>query len=359
MQKNWNNDKRARRSTKHTQVHASAAASASFLQFVREAVGEELVLPDSLGEASAPYGSATGHLSQRTEEPIGTKNSEAKAAQHNHLCCQATKSSTSSSSLTINVNYVFGGQISPGQGAGVSVPLLPVNYADNVVSLNRSLNTSNECNLLALPPPQPPLAEDAPPAINFTFNPATETLEIKELQKSAEQTEARITSTTLVDNKKAQRSIFKPIHHRRLRGFGSRRKTYPALRQRLRHKLRKHCKSLIISYGNYLRKQRDLYAHVQPVQYYHIRFLALELYSQLLDDLRIFCETMDGVSAPQTAEPASVSTQKAQQPKAPQSKRQRCEEAARNRRAHRMEEMQRQMLQQDTPEERNRKDASK
>lgn len=348
-----------RRSSKYNQVQASAAASASFLQFVREAVGEELVLPDSLGEASAPYGSATGHLSQGTEEPNSSKKSEARDAPHNRSCCQATKPSTSSNSLTINVNYVFGGQLSPGQGAGVSVPLLPVTYADNVVSLNRTLSTSNECGLLALPPPQPPLAEDAPPAINFTFNPATETLEIKELQKSAEQTDESITSTTLVDSKKARRSIFRTIYQRRLRGFGSRRKTYPVLRQRLRHKLRKHCKSLIISYGNYLRKQRELYAHVQPVQYYHIRFLTLELYSQFLADLRIFCETMDGTSTAQAVEMASMSTQKTQQPKAPQQKRQRCEEAARNRRAHRLEEMQRQMLQQDTPEERNRKDASK
>lgn len=362
MQKNWNNDKRVRRSSKQTHVQASAAASASFLQFVREAVGEELLLPDSLGEASAPHGSATGHLSQgTTEETNSTKKPEPKTVQR-----KRRSRTTASSSLTINVNYVFGGQISPSQGgAGVSVPLLPVPFAENVVSLNRTLTTSNECDLLALPPPQPPLADDAPPAINFSFNPATETLEIKELPKSVEQTEEinhqeRITSTT-----KAVRNTFKPrilsAHQRRLRGTGSRLRPFPVLRQRLRLKLRKRCKSLILCYGNYLRKQREQYAHVQPVQYYHIRFLALELYTQLLVDLSMFCQTMETVGTPQIAEPAvaSAPAQKPQPSKAPQQKRQRCEEAARNRRAMRLEEMQRHMLQPDTPEERNRKDASK
>lgn len=191
-------------------MQASEAASVSFLQFVREAVGEDLLLPDSLGEAATPHGSGTGQLSHpadksnnKTKPPTSAESKSQSKRQR----CKVTKQDNSTS-LTINVNYVFGGEISSKtHGAGVSVSLQPVTFADNVANINRALHTSNECSLLSLPPPVPPLAEDAPPAVGLRFDPFTETV-LFELDKSAERTEnilpqASLSSTTVVSVKSA------------------------------------------------------------------------------------------------------------------------------------------------------------
>jgi len=157
-------------------------------------------------------------------------------------------------------------------------------------------------------------------------------------------------NSTLFCGKKARCSIFKRWivgsnkRRRRLR-LTSPRSRYHVLRQRLRHKLRNRCKSLITSYGSYLQHQLDLYVHAEHVQHFHRRFLALELYTRLLVDLNMFCQSKTQVAA-------TVSSPQ-------QQKRQRNEDAARNRRANRQEEMLRHMLTPDSREERNRKDASK
>ncbi|XP_034476357.1 uncharacterized protein LOC117783197 [Drosophila innubila] len=362
IHKKWDNAKRASRYIKPNPVQASEAASLSFLQFVREAVGEDLLLPDSLGEAATPHGSATGHLSQPPlQSSYNNSTKPAKSGQIKQKRCKVTKQDHSTS-LTINVNYVFGGEISPkAHGAGVSVPLLPVAFADNVANINRALHASNECSLLSLPPPVPPLADDAPPAVELCFDPLTQTV-LYELDKSAERTEniSHHSSTTVASYKKARCSIFKRwivgSHKRRRRlpltsqspSQSPPRSRYHVLRQRLRRKLRTRCKSLITSYGSYLQQQRDLYAHAESVQHYHRRFLALELYTQLLSELNMFCQSKDEVVATKS----EVSSPQQQQ------KRQRNEDAARNRRANRQEEMLRHMLTPDSREERNRKDAT-
>ncbi|KAH8298573.1 hypothetical protein KR044_012147, partial [Drosophila immigrans] len=350
----WDNTKRPRRYSKPS-IHASPAASTSFLEFVREAVGEDLVLPDSLGEAAVPHGSATSLLSHPLHTPH-TNQSIQPNTQSKRKPRSTRNQSNSSSSLTINVNYVFGAGLSPNsQGAGVSVPLLPAPFADNVANINRTLHTSNECVALELPPPLPPLPEDAPPAVNFSFDPLSQTLQIQGLNSSVERTEDANLSSTSVRGKRARCCILKrrivTCHKRRHKGLtGSRnppRSRYHILRQRLRHKLRQRCTSLITSYVSYLQKQRNLYDHAEAVQFCHRRFLALELYTQLLVDLKMFTQNKQQEEAV-----ATVSSPQHQQ------KRQRCEEAARNRRINRQEEMLRHMMRPDSAEERNRKDAT-
>ncbi|KAM8712261.1 hypothetical protein ACLKA7_012735 [Drosophila subpalustris] len=364
--KKWSNDKRASRNLKPNPVKASAAASVSFLEFVREAVGEDLLLPDSLGEAATPHGSATSQLSHpasthQSKNKTKSPESDQSNTKLKRRRCKVIKQDNSTS-LTINVNYVFGGEISPksAHGAGVSVPLLPVAFADNVANINRALNTSNECSLLSLPPPVPSLADDAPPAVDFCFDPSTQTVILDKLHEPAEQTEdlvqAAPSAPSVVGGKKARYSIFKQwilgSHKQRRRllltSQSPPRSRYHVLRQRLRHKLRQRCKSLITSYCSYLQKQRDLYDHAEFVQHYHRRFLALDLYTQLLSDLNMFCQSKNEVTA--TKEEVSSPQQ--------QQKRQRNEDAARNRRANRQEEMLRHMLTPDSKEERNRKDAT-
>ncbi|XP_030238913.1 uncharacterized protein LOC108655014 isoform X2 [Drosophila navojoa] len=341
IEKNWNNDKRARRSN-HKQIssRSSSAASTSYLEFVREAVGEDLLLPDSLGEPSAPYGSVTS-LAQSTT-PSKTK-AEEKSTSSSHRKRSRRSGEQSLSSLTINVNYVFGSDLGANAiKAGVSVPFQSTDYASNVANINSTLQPSSECSLLALPPPLPPLPKDAPPAVNLCFDAETESLKIVELEKSAEQKNEVLKTNSLSSSassaNRARCRIYKRLvvaRQQRAHRSGSR---YHALRQRLRRKLQRRCQTLITSYASYLQQQSELYAHSPPVQYYHRRFLALELYTQLLGDLKMFCETK---STPEST---------------PQQKRQRSEEAAR--RANRQEEMLRHMLQPDSPEERNRKDAT-
>jgi len=131
-------------------------ASASYLEFVREAVGEDLLLPETFGQAAVPNGSAAG------SEPPKESKPKKRPAQ------RRPRPAENPPQLTINVNYVFGGNTSAGNipgVSGVSVPLVAGgNLAENVLNINRSLYTAAECSsLLALPPAPPPLDENAPP----------------------------------------------------------------------------------------------------------------------------------------------------------------------------------------------------
>ncbi|KAH8291293.1 hypothetical protein KR054_010370 [Drosophila jambulina] len=340
IQKTWD-EKRTRRPWKVAK--ASADASVSYLEFVREAVGEDLPLPENLGQAAVPDGSAAGsELSNDCKPKKSTARRKSRAKEQ-------------PSQLTINVNYVFGGGADAGSlsaVAGASVPFVSGgSLAENVLNINRSLHTSAEYSgLLALPPPPPPLDDDAPPAINFRVDELTHTLQISELGTSVEDIQQDLLPTQKSSTTPSGRSslrrvryqIFKPkvqSYNKSRRGSTPSRSRYHKLRERLRHKLRKRCHSLITSYESYLQKRRDRYKDCAPVQRVHRRFLALELYTHLLVDLKMFCSTN-------------------KPPTAAQPKRSRADdEAAKIRKANRQEEILRQMLQPDSPEERNRKDA--
>ncbi|XP_017024733.1 uncharacterized protein mute [Drosophila kikkawai] len=340
IQKSWE-EKRTRRPWKAAK--ASADASASYLEFVREAVGEDLPLPENLGQAAVPDGSAAG-----SELPNDSK-------PHKNAAKRKSCAKEQPSNLTINVNYVFGGVAdarSLNAVSGVSVPFLSGgSLAENVLNINRNLHTSAECSgLLALPPPPPQLDDDAPPAINFRVDELTHTLQISELQNSVEDIQQDLlptqdtsaTSSGRTSQRRARYQIFKPkvkSANKSRRGSTPSRSRYHKLRERLRHKLRKRCHSLITSYGSYLQKRKDRYIDCAPVQRVYRRILALELYTQLLVDLKMFCSSN-------------------KPPTATQPKRSRADdEAAKIRKANRQEEILRHMLQPDSPEERNRKDA--
>nr|XP_016999537.2 uncharacterized protein LOC108059025 [Drosophila takahashii] len=340
IEKTWE-QKRTRRYFKASK--ASSEASVSYLEFVREAVGEDLLLPESFGQAAIPDGSAAG-----SEQP---KDSKPRRRPPRRRSRPAEKPPQ----LTINVNYVFGGDANAGNLSGVSVPLLSGgNLAENVLNINRSLYTSAECGgLLALPPAPPPLADDAPPAVNFRVDEFTHSLQICELEDSSEASVQqdllpKQDSSSSVAGRSAKRAryqIFKPkvqsAHKSRKGSASSARSRYHKLRERLRHKLSKRCHSLITTYQSYLLQRREKYKDCEPLQLVHTRFLALELYTQLLVDLKMFCSTS-------ATKPATAT-----QPKRSRSD----DEAAKLKRANRQEEMLRHMLQPDSPEERNRKDA--
>ncbi|XP_022226226.2 uncharacterized protein LOC111076659 [Drosophila obscura] len=351
MQKTWEK-KRARRTIKP--VKASAEASASYIDFVREAIGEDLQLPESLGEAAIPDGGAT--VSALVETPKKSQRKPNYAAK---------KKDRQSSLLTINVNYVFGGGTDTDiQGAGVSVPFQQGNLAENVVNINRTLHTSAECShVLALPSPPPPLGEDAPPAINYTVDALTNSLKRNDSENSSEvettQQGLLLTSSTGHESisltgtrtgsgrncKKARYQIFKPRIQSRNKSRSSLsppQSRYHSLHKRLRHKLQKRCHHLITNYASYLQKETEKYEACEPVQLVHRHFLALELYTLMLGDLKMLCNNKVQPST-------STSTQQ---------KRSRDDhETARIRKANRQEELLRHMLQPDGSEEQNRNDA--
>ncbi|XP_002016430.2 uncharacterized protein LOC6590417 [Drosophila persimilis] len=346
MQKTWER-KRARRTVKPAK--ASAVASASYIEFVREAIGEDLQLPESLGEAAIPDGGAT--VSALIEPPNKSQTKRKSAAK---------KKGRQSSLLTINVNYVFGGGTDTDiRGAGVSVPFQQGNLADNVVNINRSLHTSAECSrVLALPSPPPPLGEDAPPAINYTVDVLTNSVNINESENSeeAETTQQDLLLASPIGNernsftrtgrncKRARYQIFKPrIKSRnkpRPSSLSPPQSRYHSLRKRLRYKLQKRCHRLITSYASYLRKETERYKACEPVQIVHRHFLSLELYTLMLGDLKMLCNN------------------KVQPSTSTQQKRSRDDhETARIRKANRQEELLRHMLKPDGSEEQNRNDA--
>ncbi|XP_030383258.1 uncharacterized protein LOC115630741 [Scaptodrosophila lebanonensis] len=404
IEKTWN--KRRRRRAPNLSK-ASAQASASYLEFVREAIGEDLLLPENFGEAAAPHGSATGlalaqkndQATEPTENTVATEKARSKSNIQNSSKFEACKHQHQPTSLTINVNYVFGGGLATNLcGAGISVPYQHGTYDDNVVTINRSLHTSKESDLLALPPPPPPLPDDAGPCVNLRFDSATNSLQINEIENSASTYQSQEITTLTNDTKslgcarKARFSIFKPKVHTRKRQAKNRgtpskfssdqslsspispptRSRFHVLRQRLRHKLQKRCYSLIRSYGIYLQNQRERYSHTKVVQPYYRHFLALELYTRLLVDLSMFCRSK--LSNPVTITSPSSSNAAAQQHQQ-QQKRQRIvgnnnntssnniedeslAAGARIRKANRQEEMLRHMLQPDSADENNRKDAT-
>ncbi|KAH8234102.1 hypothetical protein KR038_001346 [Drosophila bunnanda] len=338
IQKTWD-EKPTRRHCKVAE--ASLDASTAYLEFVREAVGEDLPLPENLGQAAVPDGSAAG-----SELPNDCKPKK-NAAKNK------SRTKEQSANLTINVNYVFGGGADAGSlnaVAGVSAPFVSGgSLADIVLNINRNLHTSAECSsLLALPPLAPPLDDDAPPAINFRVD--DHTLQIRELEHSVEDIQQDLlppenisaTPSGRSSLRRARYHIFKPkvqSANKSRRGSKASRRRYHKLPVRLRLKLRKRCSSLIASYGSYLKKRSDRFINCPLVQRLHRRFLALELYTQLLVDLKMFCSSN-------------------KPPTAAQPKRSRADdEAAKIRKANRQEEILRHMLQPDSPEERNRKDA--
>ncbi|XP_017049833.1 uncharacterized protein LOC108093948 [Drosophila ficusphila] len=341
IEKTWE-QKRTRRNFKA--LRASSQASASYLEFVREAVGEDLLLPESFGQAAVPDGSAAG------SEQLRDCKSRQNPAQ------RKPRPAEQPSLLTINVNYVFGGHANKGNlpgVSGVSVPFVSGgSLADNVLNINRSLVTSSQCSdILALPPAPPPLAKDAPPAINYKVDEFTNTLQICELEDSCEVVQQELLpeqeSNASVVGKNAKRAryqIFKPkvqSCNKSRKGSTPGRCRYHKLRERLRHKLSKRCHSLITEYGSYLRRRTEKYKACELVQLVHTRFVALELYTQLLVDLMMFCSTT-------TPKPATAT-----QPKRSRSD----DEAAKLKRANRQEELLRHMLKPDSAEESNRKDA--
>ncbi|SPP74818.1 uncharacterized protein LOC117578540 [Drosophila guanche] len=346
IQKTWEK-KRAGRTLKPAK--ASAEASASYIDFVREAIGEDLQLPESLGEAAIPDGGAT--VSAPTEPPKKSQRKPKYAAK---------KQTHQSSLLTINVNYVFGGGTDTNtQGAGISVPFQQGNLADNVVNINRTLHTSAECSrVLALPSPPPPLGEDAPPAINYTLDALTNSLKLNESEVETAQQELLLVnesnSFTRTANgsgrncKRARYQIFKPRIQPRNKSRSSLsppQSRYHSLHKRLRHKLQQRCHHLITCYSAYLQKETDKYIACAPVQLVHRHFLALDLYTLMLGDLKMLCNNK--VQPPATSTPSSS-----------QQKRSRDDhETARIRKANRQEELLRHMLQPDGSEEQNRNDA--
>ncbi|XP_017108479.2 uncharacterized protein mute [Drosophila bipectinata] len=338
-------------------VKASSDAGISYLEFVREAVGEDLFLPDSFGQAAVPDGSAAG------SEPIKDRKPKKKPSK------RIPRPAKENALLTINVNYVFGGESSPGNclaASGVSVPLLPDgSYTDIVRNINRTLNTTEQCNdILALPPIPPPLADDAPCAINYRLDELTNTLQISECEATTEAgTQQDLCPVRELSRsfsgkscKRPRYQIFKPKVNPTIKcknGSTPSRGRYHKLFGRLRHNLRNRCQSLITSYGSYLSKRRELYIKCEVIQLVHRQFLALDLYTELLTDLKMFCSTNANVTTAAAAAPATTTTKTATQPKRTKAD----DEAARVRKAIREEEMLRQMLRPDTPEERNRKDA--
>ncbi|XP_067626696.1 uncharacterized protein mute [Eurosta solidaginis] len=369
-------------------VKASEAAGASYLQFVREALGEEIQLPDSGAAAVTPNGNESASSWFMETGRINCKN-------------KTGYKSSFANSVTINVNYNFSGSV-----VTSGVPQSPNTNAPNAVASRAEtplVNHQDSLNNSIVECIQSESQHINKDVVSFNFDWRTRTLQ------------PIVTSPTNNEN------IHTPSTHRvsqlhgvtntpvgnKLRYHKSKNKNtskrtkasryWTVIRsnrifaryQKRRRQLRKRFLRLLTSHREHLNKKELPYKNTPIVLRVYRYFRALELYTNLLGELKMACRNAANTGSEPTAnEHQSVSnntysTTQKQQELVPTSKfcvhntqssyfgkrsrahvgqqQQTLDEEAnavsRSKKASRQEENFRHMLLPDTPEDANRKDA--
>lgn len=127
-----------------------------------------------------------------------------------------------------------------------------------------------------------------------------------------------------------------------------------AAEYRDKRRIKQRCEDLITAYGLHLETLHIRYQHSPIVQNYFLRFKALELYTSLLKHLKMICNK-NASAGSTSSSPSGLKRSRnshADDDSSPSSQRM-------ARKINRQEENFRHMLLPDTPEETNRKDASK
>ncbi|XP_053966533.1 uncharacterized protein LOC128868456 [Anastrepha ludens] len=275
-------------------VKPSAAAGASYLQFVREALGEDIELPGSAAPAATP------------DDKVA--NPSLFAPKETNILYKKRSKRNFANSVTINVNYHFSGVISPNT---TSTPALPATSPTNKNTLN---TTELGCTALAS---TPPAANSTSISFNYDWN--TKTLEpIIEPKRNA--TFENPANLQIIPK---QREIKDVRLRRKLRFPGlssrsqlstyrycSRRRktsTYTHRRRSRRH-LQKRCINLLSTYSANLKQKELFYKRAPVVLQVYRYFKALELYTDLLDQLKMACRNAptDGAGCGSTANEQAV-----------------------------------------------------
>lgn len=339
-------------STSTSKVKASKHARDSFLELVREAVGADITLTEDIKNNEREIDNATNLNQKKTkrkcEEATGSASKRKKLQQ----------------TFTINVNYYFNSNLNSSPTAtDINASALPLPLSECVNELNQTeAETSNPFSARLS------VENDAATILNCQYS--YETKCVQQSVQTNEQQQSDINnlheghiSKHFTDNQSTavEQSALKPINIKfskfKLRNFlilkRFKRRNINKYRERLY--LRKRCEILITAYRLYLDSFSINYKHIPVLNSYYRQFKALELYTNLLKDLKMFVRAHISVNSGNQI-PGSV-------------KRTRNiirEEEDHNpvlqrvaRKLNRQEENFKHMLLPDSPEEANRKDASK
>lgn len=341
------------------------------MEFVREALGEDIKLPDSTTEPSTPAnsGANSSWYSQRRNDTFFTKTRSKKSIAN----C-----------VTINVNYHFTGVTTIGETQQPTNTTTALAIKAASPTNKNNLNASDlECTQLSCASP----LNNANIA-SFNYDWSSKTLErILEPNQSgtslkstnpqclSEQSETKVKSARRKLHLAAQ---FKPAHSKNThsRPFRCARQTF-SLHKKNKHQLQQRFSCLLNCYRNNLKRKELLYKRVPVLRTVYKYCKALELYTNLLRDLKMTCRnafaTTSGAATTSNSQtistPTTASTQQLPSAKffvhSSQQyfgKRARVEEESnvclRSKKASRQEENFKHMLLPDTAEDANRKDAS-
>ncbi|KAI9576781.1 hypothetical protein GQX74_010763 [Glossina fuscipes] len=264
-------------STSTSKVRASKHARDSFLELVREAVGTDITLTENVKNNEREIGNAINLNQKKTKRK----------------CDEATGSSFKRKNLpqsfTINVNYYLNS--SP---TTTDVSVLPLSACANELS-ETVAETSNpfSARLSA--------ENNAATIVNYQYS--YETKCVQQSVQTNEQQQSEInhlreghTTKYFTDSQSAavQQSALKPVNVKfskfKLRNFlilkRFKRRIINKYRERLY--LRKRCEVLITAYRLYLDSLGINYKHIPVLNAYYRQFKALELYTNLLKDLKMF-----------------------------------------------------------------------
>uniref|UniRef100_A0A034WK91 GON-4-like protein n=2 Tax=Bactrocera dorsalis TaxID=27457 RepID=A0A034WK91_BACDO len=351
-------DEKRRAERRKRGVYASEAAGSSYLEFVREALGENIKLPESTTQASTPDNS-------------GANSSWFSQTNNNSFFTKTRSKRSIANCVTINVNYHFTGITTIGDAQP------PVNNTTALAIKDTSSTDKDNLN-----------ASDYQNAniASYNYDWGSKTLQpiLEPLQNG---TSLKSTTTQCASEgsplkvKSARRKLhlptkFKAGYNKNTRFRTLRRSCHIFERHNKNKRQRQQRISCLLNcYRKNLKRKEVLYKRVPIVRKVYRYFKALELYTDLLRDLKMACRNATSTTSGTTtgnAQPISTNSSTAVQ-HLPTTKffvhssqqyfgkRTRGEEesnvCSRSKKASRQEENFKHMLLPDTAEDANRKDA--
>ncbi|XP_020712601.1 uncharacterized protein LOC101453433 [Ceratitis capitata] len=250
-------------------VRASETAGASYLQFVREALGEDIQLPDSAAEAATPNDS-------------GADNSRSYTQSGNTTFFNRSHSKRSfANSVTINVNYYFGATPTHGETqANANATLaLPAPETINGEPVNAS---ELACTPLSNSSPQ---GETSIVSFNYDWN--SKTLR-PIIEPKLKRSSPNLKTIKTKREKKVTTRPCKLVQYKRIRNLRGARRTL-ALSKINKRLWRKRFTIILKSYRLYLTRKERRFKRSILVRNVYRYFKALELYTNLLRDLKMAC----------------------------------------------------------------------
>uniref|UniRef100_A0A1A9X312 Uncharacterized protein n=1 Tax=Glossina brevipalpis TaxID=37001 RepID=A0A1A9X312_9MUSC len=277
-------------STSTSKVKASEHARHSFVELVREAVGADITLPENTKDNEI-----------NIDNTINLKQKKTKRKSEETSSNNTTKKKKPPQSFIINVNYYFNSSLNSLSTASTNVSGLPLPLSSSATAgevtnpFNASFSDNNDAAI-----------------VNYQYS--YETKCVQHTVPNNEQSTHQINNNNLIEQhiaqhftntqsaaaqRKALKSVKLQFPRLKLSKFSTL-KTYKRRninKYRERRYLRKRCEILITKYSLCLNRFSLHYKRTPLVHAYYQRFKALELYTNLLKDLKMFVRTNMNVNS--------------------------------------------------------------